>query len=136
MTGVVRGTNDPTPELVNDLDLRVVDAAGHAIVGNDALHPGQPDRLNNVEVVSIANPPAGNYTVSVSANRIGSGTRQSFALVISGDADMSTPPSIARMIAAEIPGSELTVVPESGHSVYWEQPEIFNQAILDFMGKH
>jgi pimeloyl-ACP methyl ester carboxylesterase len=56
--------------------------------------------------------------------------------VISGDADMSTPPSIARMIAAEIPGSELVVVPESGHSVYWEQPEIFNRAILDFVGKH
>jgi pimeloyl-ACP methyl ester carboxylesterase len=56
--------------------------------------------------------------------------------VISGDADMSTPPSIARMIAAEIPGSELVVVPESGHSVYWEQPEIFNRAILEFIGKH
>jgi Subtilase family len=83
--GVVRGTSDPTPELVNDLDLRVVDAAGHAIVGNDALHPGQPDRLNNVEVVSIANPPAGNYAVSVSANRIGSGAPQNYALVISGD---------------------------------------------------
>ena len=56
--------------------------------------------------------------------------------VISGAADMSTPPSIARMIAAEIPDSELVVVPESGHSVYWEQPEIFNRAILDFIGKH
>jgi len=83
--GVVRGTTDPTPELVNDLDLRVVDAAGTTILGNDALHPGQPDRLNNVEVVSIPNPSAGNYTVSVTANRIGSGGRQNYALVISGD---------------------------------------------------
>ncbi len=83
--GVVRGVSDPTPELVNDLDLRVTDAAGNTIVGNDALHPGQPDRLNNVEVVSIASPAAGNYTVSVNAARLGSGPRQSYALVISGD---------------------------------------------------
>jgi pimeloyl-ACP methyl ester carboxylesterase len=57
-------------------------------------------------------------------------------LVLSGAADMSTPPSISRMIAAEIPGSELVVIPESGHSSYWEQPEIFNRSILDFIAKH
>lgn len=56
--------------------------------------------------------------------------------VIAGAADMSTPPSIARMVAAEIPGSALVVAPESGHSVYWEQPDIFNRAVLDFVGKH
>jgi pimeloyl-ACP methyl ester carboxylesterase len=58
------------------------------------------------------------------------------ALVISGDADLSTPPSIARMIAARIRNSELVVVSESGHSVYWEQPEAFNRAVLDFIAKH
>ncbi len=57
-------------------------------------------------------------------------------LIISGAADLSTPPSIARMIAAEIPGSEIVFVPESGHSVYWEQPELFNRAVLDFVGRH
>jgi pimeloyl-ACP methyl ester carboxylesterase len=57
-------------------------------------------------------------------------------LVISGVADLSTPPSIARMIAARIANSELVVVPESGHSVYWEQPEAFNRAVLDFIAKH
>jgi pimeloyl-ACP methyl ester carboxylesterase len=58
------------------------------------------------------------------------------ALVISGDADLSTPPSIARMIAARLRNSELVVVSESGHSVYWEQPEAFNRAVLDFIAKH
>ncbi len=55
-------------------------------------------------------------------------------LVITGAADLITPPSISRMIAAEIAGSRLVVVPEAGHSPYWEQPEIFNRAILDFLG--
>jgi pimeloyl-ACP methyl ester carboxylesterase len=54
-------------------------------------------------------------------------------LVISGAADLSTPPSIARLIAAEIPNSRLALIPESGHSTYWEQPEIFNRAVLDFI---
>jgi pimeloyl-ACP methyl ester carboxylesterase len=57
-------------------------------------------------------------------------------LVMAGAADVATPPSIARMIAAEIPNSELAIGPEAGHSVYWEQPEMFNRAVLDFIGKH
>ena len=44
--------------------------------------------------------------------------------------------SIARLIAAEMPNSELAIGPEAGHSVCWEQPEMFNRAVLDFMGKH
>jgi pimeloyl-ACP methyl ester carboxylesterase len=55
-------------------------------------------------------------------------------LVISGAADLSTPPSISRMLAAEIPNSRLALISESGHSTYWEQPEIFNRAVLDFIG--
>jgi pimeloyl-ACP methyl ester carboxylesterase len=57
-------------------------------------------------------------------------------LLISGAADMSTSPAMARMIAAEIPNSEIAYMPESGHSTYWEQPELFNRAVLDFVGKH
>jgi pimeloyl-ACP methyl ester carboxylesterase len=57
-------------------------------------------------------------------------------LVICGAADLATPPSIARMIAAKIPNAELVVAPEAGHSVYWEEPEIFNRAVLAFVAKH
>src|SRR6266705_2005280 len=42
-------------------------------------------------------------------------------LLIAGAADMSTPPSMSRMIAAEIAGSRVALIPESGHSSYWEQ---------------
>jgi len=27
-------------------------------------------------------------------------------------------------------------VAEAGHSVHWEQPEIFNRLVLDFIGRH
>jgi pimeloyl-ACP methyl ester carboxylesterase len=55
-------------------------------------------------------------------------------LLIAGAADMSTPPSMSRMIAAEIVGSRVAFIPESGHSTYWEQPELFNRAVLDHVG--
>ncbi|MEO5568492.1 MAG: hypothetical protein ABIR92_08370, partial [Gemmatimonadaceae bacterium] len=73
------------PRLVNDLDLRVVTPDGSPLLGNERLHPGQADRLNNVEVVSIVNPAAGNHSVTVTVNRLGFNDRQSYALVITGD---------------------------------------------------
>jgi pimeloyl-ACP methyl ester carboxylesterase len=57
-------------------------------------------------------------------------------LLITGDADLITPPSILRMVAQHIPGSEISIVPEAGHSTYWEQPDIFNRAVLGFLAKH
>jgi pimeloyl-ACP methyl ester carboxylesterase len=55
-------------------------------------------------------------------------------LLIAGAADLYTPPSISRIIAAELPNSRLVLMPESGHSSYWEEPELFNQAVIDFIG--
>lgn len=83
--GVVRSVSDSTAELVNDLDLRVATPSGAASLGNDVLHPGQADRLNNVEGVSIPQPVTGAYTVTIAANRLGAGLRQGYALVMSGD---------------------------------------------------
>jgi pimeloyl-ACP methyl ester carboxylesterase len=57
-------------------------------------------------------------------------------LLIAGAADLIAPPSILRMVAARIPGSETAVAAEAGHSVYWEQPEFFNRAVLGFLARH
>jgi len=54
-------------------------------------------------------------------------------LLVTGAADMFTPPSIMRMIARRVPNNELVIVPECGHSPYWEQPEFFNRAVLNFL---
>ncbi len=58
------------------------------------------------------------------------------ALLLTGGADLYAPPPVLRLFAARIRNSEFLVVPEAGHSTYWEQPEIFNRAILNFIGKH
>ncbi len=57
-------------------------------------------------------------------------------LLITGTADLTAPPSMVRLTAASIPGSEVVVVGESGHSLYWEQPEVFNRALLEFFARH
>jgi pimeloyl-ACP methyl ester carboxylesterase len=57
-------------------------------------------------------------------------------LLLTGDADMYAPPPIMRMFAARVKGSQAVVIPESGHSAYWEQPEIFNRTVLDFISRH
>ena len=57
-------------------------------------------------------------------------------LLITGDADLYTPPSVLRLFAARFPNCESVVIPECGHSAFWEQPELFNRAVLDFIAKH
>jgi pimeloyl-ACP methyl ester carboxylesterase len=57
-------------------------------------------------------------------------------LLIVGDADLWQPPALMRLFRRNIPNSELVVVPEAGHSVYWERPDVFNGAVLDFINRH
>ncbi len=83
--GHVAGVSDTTPQLVNDLDLQMrIESAVH--FGNGAA----PDRLNNVEVVSLTEPAAGTYTIEVAAHTIGFGAKQSYALVLTGDFTTAT----------------------------------------------
>ncbi|PWT85591.1 MAG: alpha/beta hydrolase [Acidobacteria bacterium] len=64
------------------------------------------------------------------------GTIEVPTLLMTGDADMYAPPPILRLFAERIKGAEVFIVPEAGHSAYWEQPELFNRAVLNFFGKH
>jgi pimeloyl-ACP methyl ester carboxylesterase len=57
-------------------------------------------------------------------------------LLLTGDADLYTPPAVLRMFASRMQGAQSVVVPESGHSTYWEQPDIFNRTVLDFLETH
>lgn len=54
-------------------------------------------------------------------------------LLVSGDADLISPPPVARLFHRAIPGSRLVVFSECGHSAYWERPDEFNAAVLAFL---
>lgn len=53
--------------------------------------------------------------------------------VIVGAEDRLTTPSVARKLAAGIPGASLVVVPGAGHLCNIENPEFFNRAVLEFL---
>ena len=57
-------------------------------------------------------------------------------LLLTGDADLYAPPAVMRLFAARIKNAESVVVPEAGHSAYWEQPDTFNRVVLAFIRKH
>jgi len=54
-------------------------------------------------------------------------------LVITGSEDQVYPPAMARDIARRIPGAKLVEIEGAGHMANLEQPERFNQAILEFI---
>ncbi len=56
-------------------------------------------------------------------------------LIIWGDRDRYMSPKIAGIVQREIPGSELLMIPECGHSPMIEYPEVFSSAIRDFVFK-
>jgi len=57
-------------------------------------------------------------------------------LLMTGDSDLWTPPSILRLQASHMKHAEVKVIAEAGHAPSWEQPEAFNAALLDFLGRH
>ena len=54
-------------------------------------------------------------------------------LVMAGDADFYAPPGLMKRVGRHIKNAEWALIPDSGHSVAWEQPEIFNRNVLLFL---
>jgi pimeloyl-ACP methyl ester carboxylesterase len=57
-------------------------------------------------------------------------------LLMTGCSDLFVPPALLRMQAAHLPGAEVHVIAEAGHSPYWEQPRLFNRILIDFLQRH
>ena len=57
-------------------------------------------------------------------------------LVLSGEADLLSPPALMRMLAAHIPTSRFVSLPDAGHAGFWERPEVWNGLLLEFLAQH
>jgi len=53
--------------------------------------------------------------------------------IIVGEQDIATPPSDAKLMADEIPGGRLAVIPQAAHLANLEQPEVFNRIVGSFL---
>ena len=84
--------NNPTPKLVNDLDLRIARFDG-AVFEPWTLNPNNPqagavpgdDSINNMEMVHIENPLAGYYIIRVTHKGTLQGGSQAFSRIITGN---------------------------------------------------
>jgi len=99
-----------------------------------------PDIYNNTLEQAKATPPTGvkgcllamaartDTTASLSNIKIPT-------LLLVGEDDAITPPNVMRTMHERISGSEMVTVPGAAHMAPVEQPEIVNQAIVEFLGK-
>jgi pimeloyl-ACP methyl ester carboxylesterase len=86
-------------------------AAGEQTRSKQPLFPGTGNRITLARLADLKMP----------------------ALLITGDVDPYTPPAVLELFRRRIPGATAIVIPNSGHSAFWEQPEQFNRAVLDFL---
>lgn len=57
-------------------------------------------------------------------------------LVISGSEDVLFPPDALESVAEALPGARLEHFEDAGHSTYFEQPDRFNEVVLEFVEAH
>jgi subtilisin-like proprotein convertase family protein len=84
------GDNNPIPALVNDLDIRITRNGTtyfpwrlNTDVGSPAIRTGD-NSVDNIELVRIDNPPAGQYTITVSHKRVLATGSQNYSLIVTG----------------------------------------------------
>jgi hypothetical protein len=107
------GDDDRTPDLVNDLDLKVTGPGGlyypyKLAYANPTANAtaNSENNVDNVEQVYIASPSAGIYTITVDYDGALSGGNQWYSLLVSGDSKDSDADSI----------------PDSWESLYFSSP--------------
>ena len=50
--------------------------------------------------------------------------------------DLNAPLAAADYVANAIPGAELVVFEQSAHAPFFEEPDRFNQVLVDFINEH
>jgi pimeloyl-ACP methyl ester carboxylesterase len=57
-------------------------------------------------------------------------------LIMAADADLLAPPAMMRLWAKHVKAHEWVSIPDCGHAIAWEQPELFNAAVIEFIKRH
>lgn len=112
--------NNRTPNLVNDLDIRIVDASGNTYYPYklDPENPAAPattdskNSVDNVEQVFIEAPEAGDYTIIVDHAGTISGNEQVFSLIVTGIDEYSDVPECTELLMPENGSSTALVLQE------------------------
>ena len=101
--------------------------------------PARPEVVETVRTVAAGQSPA-SVAAALAALRdrpdataaLGAITVPTLILV--GEHDAITPPVMAQVLAAKIPGSKLVTIPGAGHLSNLENPDAFSAAVGEFLG--
>ena len=63
-------------------------------------------------------------------------TMQPPVMVLSGEADLLSPPALMRLLSDHIPTSRFVSLPDAGHAGFWERPHVWNGLVLEFLDQH
>lgn len=92
-----------------------------------------------VELEHVSRPPGPRMATQPLKNRLSFSLLeriQTPLLLIAGGSDLAAPAPLQRYFSERVRHAETLVVPDAGHSTYWEQPEVFNRAVLEFIRKY
>ncbi|RYE02100.1 MAG: alpha/beta fold hydrolase [Sphingobacteriales bacterium] len=99
-----------------------------------------PERLTQLRAMMSENQPqALSGALAAMAGRLDSNDSLSAitvpTLILVGEKDPSTPPELAAKLHDKIKGSILVKIPHAGHLSNWENPDAFNHAVTEFLGR-
>lgn len=57
-------------------------------------------------------------------------------LLVAGGADLYMPVPLVLEYATHLRNGRVVIIEECGHSAYWEQPDVFNRVLLEFLSQH
>jgi len=126
----VTGLDNPSPRLVNDLDLRVIGPGGVVTYEPYVLDPSSPlanatqgdNTLDNVEQVLISEPAEpGTYTAQVTYKGLLTNGEQAFSLLISGALDLPEEATIVAIGRSPVNPDWVELTWEAGFTftIYW-----------------
>ncbi len=109
-------------------------------------HPERvPDELVDVRLALYSNPHTNDgqtryYTASTSSGASRQGASEEDmtkvdmpVLVLWSDGSSGAGPDAGQRLASLIPGAQFKILPETGFWAHWEKPEIFNEAVRQFI---
>lgn len=85
------------------------------------------------EIAGLSSPPTERFLQELLAIRFRPEAIAAPVCFVAGAQDRLFPLGLVRRAHARVPGAELVVVPEAGHSAYFERPADFNRALAGFI---
>ena len=97
------------------------------------MHFGEfANRQNSLPSAEFRLPPYPTRRLSMAWAMTQASSNIRLAAVIE-ERDLVFPPEIIREAAAQVPGSQVVEIPETGHSPYFEAPNECNQVVFQFL---